>query len=98
MKVARMMLTMLNCKPNRRIVPSIQIQPTASGRKDARLSSMRPKDSHRKKNTMRPHKRPIRSKSSDSSRTSVPDTSSCVKQNAPSGNAARSAAMSFIVK
>ena len=94
MNVARMMLTILNCRPKRRIVPRIQIQPTASGRK-AVTPIVKPRDRHRKKKTMTLHRRPIRSKSSDSIRANVPDTSSCVKQNAPSGNDARSDETTF---
>ena len=55
MKVARMMLTMLNLMPHRFMMPRIQAQPTVRGRKANRESSNRPKDRQRKKNTTMLH-------------------------------------------
>ena len=59
MKVARMMLTMLNCIPSSCMRPSIHTQPTAKGRKAIRLISMLPSDSHRKTKTTKPQTKPI---------------------------------------
>ena len=53
------MFTMLNCKPNICMMPKIQIQLTAKGKKANKLNSMLPKESHRNRNTTNPQTKPI---------------------------------------
>ena len=57
------------------MMPRIHIQLTASGRKESRLSSMRPNEIHRKKKTMKLQTSPTESKSSDNRDTSLFPTS-----------------------
>jgi hypothetical protein len=53
-KVARMILTMLNRKPKSPIIPSIHTQLMARGRNEMILSSILPKDNVRKRKTIIP--------------------------------------------
>ena len=57
--VAKMTFTILNCIPKMFIMPRIHTHPNAIGRNANRLSSRRPKESHRKRNTINPQAKPI---------------------------------------
>ena len=57
--VAKMILTMLNCIPNKAMIPNIHNQLTAIGTNERNANSILPKEAQRKKNTMNPHAKPI---------------------------------------